>query len=184
MTENEIKTIFTHRLFCVIAALSFFTCEAVANDQTEDIRIAGDYLKIALPLYAFGLTLFDDDGDAKYQFIKSLVAAQAVVEILKPAVGERRPNDADDKSFPSGHAASAFSGAAFIHKRYGFDQAIVPYALATFVAYSRVRAKKHYTHDVVASAAIATAFVWVFTDEAITVEPIEGGAVVSYKIKF
>jgi membrane-associated phospholipid phosphatase len=136
-----------------------------------------------LPIYAFSLALIDDDDDAKYQFIKSFAATNAAVHILKPIVGEKRPNG-HSGSFPSGHTAAAFSGATFIHKRYGFKRAIAPYALAVFTGYSRVQAKKHYTHDVIAGAGIAAAFVWVFTDEKIVVAPLDNGAIVSYKISF
>ncbi len=52
------------------------------------------------------------------------------------------------------HTASAFSGAAFIHKRYGIKRAILPYLAAGFTGFSRVQAKKHHIHDVIAGAAI------------------------------
>lgn len=44
---------------------------------------------------------------------------------------------------PSGHTSAAFQGDAFIHKRYGFDYAIVPYMGAIFTGYSRVHANKN-----------------------------------------
>ncbi|WP_169777035.1 phosphatase PAP2 family protein [Campylobacter mucosalis] len=89
---------------------------------------------------------------------------------------------------PSRHAAGAFSGATYIHKRYGLEQALLPYALATFVAYSRVDARKHYVHDVVAGASIAALWTWVFVDEKeepkVALNYVKDGLMLSYKSKF
>lgn len=76
------------------------------------------------------------------------------LQLLIPA-----PDGSDTKSFPSGHTASAFSGAFYIHSRYkNTTQGIIAYTLASFVAYSRAYAKKHYISDVVAGALISYAF--------------------------
>ena len=56
-------------------------------------------------------------------------------------------------AFPSGHAATAFQGAAFIHRRYGIRRAWPAYVLATFTAWTRVDADEHDTADVLAGAA-------------------------------
>lgn len=59
--------------------------------------------------------------------------------------------------------------------------------MASFVAYSRVDAKKHYIHDVLAGALIAGGFTWLFVDEKepkFEVSYIKNGAMISYKTKF
>ena len=73
----------------------------------------------------------------------------AVVYVLKPIVDRQRP-DGGSQSFPSGHSASAFAGAAFLQRRYGWSYGAPAYAVATFVAYSRVESKRHWTSDVIA----------------------------------
>ncbi|GAB7141224.1 phosphatase PAP2 family protein [Deferribacterales bacterium RsTz2092] len=126
-----------------------------------DTRSAGNTLMYAVPLYALALTGYHLDGYGSLQLIAATGVTQLASEGLKSATKEKRPDyksGDSKKSFPSGHAAGAFSGATFIHRRYGLNQAIVPYMAATFVAYSRVDARKHYVHDVVAGAAIAGLF--------------------------
>ena len=59
-------------------------------------------------------------------------STMAVVYILKPIVDRTRP-DGDGQSFPSGHAASAFVGAAFLQRRYGWRFGVPAYALANLV---------------------------------------------------
>jgi len=69
-------------------------------------------------------------------------------------VNRTRPNGGH-QSFPSGHTASAFAGAAFLQRRYGWKVGVPACFAATFVGYSRVESHNHYTSDVVAGAAIA-----------------------------
>ena len=67
-----------------------------------------------------------------------------------------------DDAFPSGHASSAFQGAAFIQRRYGIKQAWPAYVLATYTGWTRVDADKHDTTDVLAGAALGIASSFVF----------------------
>jgi membrane-associated phospholipid phosphatase len=50
-----------------------------------------------------------------------------------------------------------------MRKRYGWEYGIPAYVAATFVAYSRVESKQHYTHDVIAGAAIGIGSSYLFT---------------------
>ena len=79
------------------------------------------------------------------------------VESLKNVVKERRPLSLKSNSFPSGHAASAFSAAEIIRSegkdlpppiRYG------GYVLATAIGIQRVYSGKHWVRDVIAGAGI------------------------------
>ncbi|MDR0665009.1 MAG: hypothetical protein LBF86_05755 [Helicobacteraceae bacterium] len=58
------------------------------------------------------MSLFDDDDEAKWRFIKSFAATQATVHSIKAIVQEKRPDGSNRASFPSGRSA------AFIHRRY------------------------------------------------------------------
>ena len=141
----------------------------------DSIEKAGDVLQIAIPAVGLGGTLFYEKGwDGTVQFAESLATSQAIAEILKDVVHERRPNGGCCKSFPSGHATGAFMGASFIHERYGLKYAIPAYVAATFVGYSRVESKKHYIHDVVAGAALgsATSFYFAKPYKDMTVIPV------------
>lgn len=156
-------------------------------DDKEQARKAGDIVQIIVPVYAFGLLFYNDDfKEGILPYGLSLAASQSSVEILKRVVREKRPDNTNRLSFPSGHSAGAFFGATFIHRRYNFEQAIVPYILATYVAYTRVKAKKHYTHDVVAGAAIAGLWNLVLVDKApnFMLEPRSDGVFLRYAKSF
>lgn len=78
----------------------------------------------------------------------------AVTGGLKLTVKENRPDGRDNKSFPSGHAARSFMGAELVRSEYGWGWGIGAYALATGIGVLRVAGDHHYTHDVLAGAAV------------------------------
>jgi membrane-associated phospholipid phosphatase len=126
------------------------------------IETAGDVLLYALPTAGAGLTLAYRDGQGALEFGESLALTAGVTYGLKYAVDERRPNGGR-YSFPSGHASFSFSSAEFMRKRYGWEYGIPAYALASFVAYSRVESGQHYAHDVIAGASIGIVSSYIFT---------------------
>lgn len=138
----------------------------------DNIQKSGDVLAALLPLAAYSTSLYLDDKQGEYSFYKSYTATMATTYILKYTVREKRPDSDATDSFPSGHTASAFGGASFIHARYGIKYAVLPYLLAAFTAYSRVHTNRHHTHDVIAGAAIALASSWYFTDKYKNIEVI------------
>ena len=76
---------------------------------------------------------------------------------MKEIVNERRPDGSNEHSFPSGHTMFAFTGATVLRHEFGHVSpwiTIGGYSLATLVAADRVRRRRHYTHDVLAGAAI------------------------------
>lgn len=130
------------------------------NQSIDDEYVeAGDHLVIAIPAAGFLASWINDDWEGAKQLTLSLIAAQTITEVTKQTVGRFRPNSdlagASYKSFPSGHAAGAFSGAAYLQTRYGAVWGLPAYAGATFVAASRVHGNRHYADDVLAGASIA-----------------------------
>ena len=132
---------------------------AQAKSTTE---ILGDVFAAGLPLGAGGYAYFKDTQEGQMQFVKSYGATMATTMALKYTVREKRPDTDEHDSFPSGHTASAFSGASFIHQRYGWKMALVPYAAAIYTGYSRVQVNRHHTQDVIAGAVLALASSWYF----------------------
>jgi len=131
-----------------------------AKSKTE---LAGDILATLIPVIGLGATVYNEDYDGSIEFLKAYGGTGAVTQILKYTVREQRPNNSTSyTSFPSGHTSSAFSGASFIHKRYGIKYAIPAYIGAVYTAYSRVKAEKHYTQDVIAGALLGIGFSWYF----------------------
>ena len=131
-----------------------------AKSNTEK---AGDILTLLIPAVALGATLYTEDSNGSVEFFKAYGATAAATQVLKYTVNAQRPNNSNSyTSFPSGHTSSAFSGASFIHKRYGFTYAIPAYIGAIYTGYSRVYAEKHYTRDVIAGALLGIGFSWYF----------------------
>jgi membrane-associated phospholipid phosphatase len=145
-----------------LALVGLVVCLGAGELQAAQGTAAGDVGAIVLPAGAAAGTLLAHDHKGLAQLAESYASAMAVTYILKPAVDRTRPNGGH-MSFPSGHATSAFAGAAFLQRRYGWWFGIPAYGLASYVAYSRVHAKEHYTSDVVAGAAIGVATNLAFT---------------------
>ena len=134
-----------------VVVLAFLAGASGATATT--IETSGSVAAVALPAGAAVAAALHKDGRGTLELVESYAATMAVVYVLKPTINRTRP-DGGSQSFPSGHAASAFAGAAFLQRRYGWSLGAPAYALATFVAYSRVESKRHYTTDVVAGGAI------------------------------
>jgi len=146
----------------IIATLLFCLTARVDARAADNIETAGDILQYVLPATAGGLTLGYQDYQGTLQFGESAALTLGTTYALKYAVNERRPNGGSG-SFPSAHASISFSAAEFMRKRYGWEYGIPAYAAASFVAYSRVEAREHYPHDVIAGAAIGIASSYLFT---------------------
>jgi len=146
----------------LVSMVFFLWILAPTVKGSDAIASAGDILQFALPITAAGLTLAYRDGKGALQFAESASVTLGVTYALKYAVNETRPNGGH-QSFPSAHTSISFSAAEFMRKRYGWEYGVPAYALASFVAYSRVEAREHYAHDVIAGAAIGIASSYIFT---------------------
>jgi membrane-associated phospholipid phosphatase len=121
---------------------------------------------VLIPAWAAGYSYYKErQFNGIFRLALSVGVTQAASEGLKVLTNKKRPNwkEGDKRrSFPSGHAAAAFSGAMFIHARYSFKEAAIPYVLAAWTAYGRVARDKHHVEDVLGSAALSGIFTWVF----------------------
>jgi len=160
-------------LFVVIINCVF----SVPVHAGDDIELSGEIIRILLPLTAAGMTVHRHDQKGLIQFSKSFLTTLAVSYALKYSIDTDRP-DGGGHSFPSGHASTAFSGASFLQRRYGWKYGIPAYAAASFVGWSRIESDNHYLKDVVAGAAIGVISTYIFTDpyiKGIAATPFVGG---------
>lgn len=90
-------------------------------------------------------------------------AADGVTGALKPLTGRERPNEANNHSFPSGHATAAFAFASEFRRNledYPIEDStrlmldIGAYSVASGVAWARVEGKNHYPTDVLVGAGL------------------------------
>ncbi|PMK02142.1 phosphatase PAP2 family protein [Vibrio sp. 10N.261.55.A7] len=131
-------------------ANSYFT-----DSVNDNIVESGDLLTVLLPATGLFASWMHDDAEGAKQIVYSTATTQIIINSAKNTVGRKRPNGSGWKSFPSGHAGGAFSGAAFLQTRYGSSWGIPAYALATATAASRIHGNRHYAGDVLGGASIA-----------------------------
>ena len=131
----------------------FFLMLNCIDVYADTIRTTGDILQIALPAIGLTTAVLTNDSSLIKESISGMAVNAAITQSLKYSINRTRP-DGGDLSFPSGHTSSAFHGAAFVDMNYGSKVGLTAYTLATIVAYSRVRANRHYISDVVAGAIV------------------------------
>jgi membrane-associated phospholipid phosphatase len=127
-------------------------------------ELAGDILQLTLPGLAILSTFVhpDENYSAVINVTKTMLTAAALTHSLKLSINKTRPNGGD-YSFPSGHTAASFVGAAFFHKRYGFKYAIPGYILAGYAGWSRIYANRHDYWDVLGGSVIGVTSAFLFT---------------------
>lgn len=84
---------------------------------------------------------------------RAQMVAQAVTQAVKVSVGRTRP-DGTPRSFPSGHASLSFASATVLEQHLGWKAAVPAYAVASYVAVSRIGQRRHYLSDVAFGAAL------------------------------
>ena len=146
----------------IVTAIALLTTVPFHAHATDSVELAGDILEIVMPATAAGMTIGYRDGQGAVQFGESGALTLAVTYGLKCSIDAERP-DGSRQSFPSGHTSISFCSAEFLRKRYGLEYGLPAYALASFVGYSRVEARRHYPRDVAAGAAIGIISSYVFT---------------------
>ena len=149
------------RLALPFAAALLVATPADAGDKGW--ATASDIGRGALVVTALGLPAVQGDWNGTKQAALSLGATYAVTSGLKHVIEEERPDESNDKSFPSGHTSSSFAAAATLHKRHGWEVGVPAHLVAAFVGAARVKADKHFVHDVIAGAAIGEAAGWLLT---------------------
>jgi membrane-associated phospholipid phosphatase len=160
-------------------AMRYFgpTTEWNRFNETFNGAFTGSF-EAAIPasLYVFGLVRHDSYAERTALLAGEAYADSAIPHVVIKIVARRvRPNAVmpgsdytntffhstitpfgKGSSFPSGHAAGAFSIATVIARRYG-DHRWVPfvaYGLAALVSFSRVPDRAHYPSDVFLGAAL------------------------------
>jgi len=147
----------------ILAAGAALILATPAQASEKGWGTASDIGRNALVVTALGLPAVEGDWQGAKQAAFSLGATYAVTAGLKHVVHEQRPDGSDDKSFPSGHTSSSFAAAATLHKRHGWEIGLPAHAVAAFVGFARVKADKHFVHDVIAGAVIGETAGWILT---------------------
>lgn len=140
-----------------------FAAPAFADDDA--IKLSGTILQVAIPAAGLGMTAYHKDLPGAGMWALSGVVTTGVTWGLKVAIDRDRPSGNSGHSMPSGHAAVSAWGAGFIHRRYGFLNAIPAYLGAGYVAWTRVHVDYHREEEVVVGAAIGVLSSFLLTKE-------------------
>jgi membrane-associated phospholipid phosphatase len=81
---------------------------------------------------------------------------QGLTAAVKFSVQRGRP-DGTQYSFPSGHSAVTFASATVLSAHFGWKVGVPAYGVASYVAASRLQAKRHFLSDVAFGAAVGIA---------------------------
>ncbi len=120
------------------------------------------YSQYAPMVIVYGLNLCGIKGkhgfkDRTILLAMSYATMGILVNSMKFTFREKRPDSNARNSFPSGHTATAFMGAEFLHKEYKDISpwiGYVGYAVAATTGYLRIYNNRHYINDVIAGACI------------------------------
>jgi len=129
---------------------TFFAPGKYIGDTPEQVALS-------IGTYAWG-RIFDEPKVAHFgmDLLQAQIITEMLVEPLKFAVGRERPDGSNHQSFPSGHAAITFATATVIERHLGWRKSFLAYAIASYVAASRLHDDRHYLSDVIFGAAVGT----------------------------
>ncbi|SMC76017.1 phosphatase PAP2 family protein [Moheibacter sediminis] len=139
--------------------LNLSTRTEIHEHSPDHIRL-DNYTQYAPAVMVYGLNAAGIKGKNNFKdrtiiYASSQLISAAFVVPLKHIVGEERPDGSNNKSFPSGHTATAFSSAQFMFREYkdsNFLLSISGYSFAVFTGVYRALNDKHWVGDIVAGA--------------------------------
>lgn len=165
------------------------------HDTATPIFAAGKFIGqtavqvgAALGTYAYGrLREQPKVSHLGMDLLRAQILDGALTAGLKLATARERPDGSNRRSFPSGHASVTFATATVIERHLGWKYSALGYAIASYVAASRLHDNRHYLSDVAFGAAVGTisgmtvtqhgANSWTFTPAAVPA----GVMVVAYR---
>ena len=118
--------------------------------------------------------------------VRAQLLSQALVQTVKYTVRRERPDASNNKSFPSGHASSAFATATVLQRHYGWKIGAPAYALGGYIALARMAWNRHHATDVVMGAGFGIASARTVTMSlakskfSMGVQPQTGGASLNF----
>lgn len=151
----------------LITSRLFSQSDALGHEKWEyALEDTGDVLQIALPLSAGLISIIKKDYQGTKKLAFSYGTTLAITYSLKYLTKKQRPEGRNRfDSFPSGHTSSAFSGASFLQRRYGWNYGIPAYILAGLVGVSRIEGPDDYHDiwDVIGGAVVGIGSTYLFT---------------------
>jgi membrane-associated phospholipid phosphatase len=138
----------------IVAGATALALAAPVNASPHDWDRASSVVRTGLVSFSLGVPTVKGDWSGLKQDALALGITAAVTGGLKRITHEQRPDGSDDSSFPSGHTSISFAAAAGLEQRCGWEVGVPAHLLAAFVGLARMKAEKHYLHDVIIGAAL------------------------------
>ncbi len=157
-----------------IRQLDYDTYNELLEDSYFWHGSADNYVQFVPAAAAFvmkltGVKSHDKMTDMLIIYALSNVLEGGIVSATKYLTKRERPDGSNNHSFPSGHTATAFVAAEFLHQEFGDRSVWISvggYTVALMVGASRILNDKHWVSDVVAGAGIGIlstkAVYWVY----------------------
>lgn len=139
-----------------VLLLTLYLPACVVAQSRSIVETSTDIAMFIAPAAGLATSLALDDKEGVKQLFIGGATTVVVDYLLKYTIKKERPDASDNHAFPSNHTGVAFYGATFIGRRYGWKYSIPAYAIATYVAWGRVYAKRHDVWDTLAGAAIGS----------------------------
>lgn len=127
------------------------------------VRTSTDILMFVPGVAGAVATVALKDYEGTKQLALSGVTALAANYLLEACIRKSRPDGSGYHSFPSTHSAAAFVGATFVFRRYGWRYGIPAYLMSSYVAWGRVRSRRHDFWDVFGGVALGTGCGFLYT---------------------
>jgi membrane-associated phospholipid phosphatase len=172
----------------------------VNSDTAGNFFVAGKWIGsvyvqggLAIGLYVVGRYMLPHaDGAPKsnkvshlgFDLLRALIVSQLLTQGIKVVVQRDRPTG-ECCAFPSGHASAAFATASVLERHLGYRGAWPTFAIAGYVAMSRLHDNRHFLSDVIFGGALGVATGWTVvgrhgrSNYAMMPVPVRGGFMVS-----
>ena len=119
-----------------------------------------------------------------FDLLRAVTVSQVLTQVVKITARRDRPTG-ECCAFPSGHASAAFATASVFERHLGYRAAIPTFAIAAYVATSRLHDNRHFLSDVLFGGALGMASGWTVVGRhgrskyAMLPVPVRGGIAVS-----
>lgn len=139
----------------------------INNSTTNEINehqikqtVLDNYTQYIPVVMVYGLNALGVHGKHNFRertiiYASAELVSSALVTSIKRLVNEKRPDNSNSLSFPSGHTSTAFVSAHFMFREYkdsNFWLSISGYPLAIFTGTYRIINNRHWLGDVVSGA--------------------------------
>jgi hypothetical protein len=151
--------------------------------------LASVQVPLALAWWLVGSTTGNGSiADGGRDLLRAQISAISWTYVAKFSAARTRPNG-DPRSFPSGHASSAFATAMVLQEHYGWKAGLPGFAVAAYTGATRVTDNKHWASDVVFGAFLGVAAARTVTvhlrDRTVSFQPsaVAGGGAVLVSVR-